>query len=270
VDYSSIRFSDTRRRLARRETNLPDGVTRMIRIKCVSWNVHGGVSSAGQTFDYLEPIQASRPSIAALQEVQVSPGDKGIGDWKRRVASIGLNSAISVQSPSPFSHSRQLAIALLSRFPILAWHEELFPNPVAILGLSKGFHDKGALTTTVTMEGNLTVDIVTIHLYPFHMLDVDERDSKFAELWLAIDDALRPRPRVPRIVLGDFNTEHRTVLLPSLKDGSLTSLFSGIATRENSRSHDDILISTDLEVADCSVMKSESDHYILNADLELR
>lgn len=237
-----------------------------------SWNIHGGMGRDGTPFKVGSFVETVRPAIVALQELQVRRSDCFEGERAGPIGDLELpglpNIAVAPFSPSQFDPDRLLAVATLSSFDVVRFDRLVFPNPKAYVEGWDTFHDKGALVCTVQLP-HTQLDLVALHLYPFYMLDVDEGSPQFGEMWSEIDDAIRPRAEVPRIVLGDFNTEKRVHLLASLRDGALSSVFDDRPTRDDGRSHDDILVSNGVRVVGSELRPSPSDHHLLAVTVEI-
>lgn len=242
----------------------------MTEVHVASWNIHGGLDRGGQSFDYWRILDNYALDVAAIQELQVSLEGKVPESCRESALKMGLTDLTHhAFSLSPFDSGNLLAVALATKRPQHLTDVREFTNPSLMVDGGEGLHDKGALRSVLRFDDGTEVDVLSVHLFPFRRLRVDEAASMFNEVWDDIDRAIAPTPGIPRIVMGDFNSENRGVILPSLQNSSLTSVFDGIATRPNGAAHDDILISPEWTVLDAGVVETASDHHLLWARLRL-
>lgn len=231
-----------------------------------TWNLHGGRDEDGRPFRFADRLARLGADLVGLQELELDGGTGATGLSKESGFEYAIAQAFS---DSPFSRDGELAVGLLSETPFVRTEVVTLPNPVRTLNISPTFHDKGLLVAEIAWQG-VTIDVIALHLFPFHRVSLDARDPALRSLWEEVDERLRPRPGVPRIVLGDFNTPHRAELLTCLRRGELQSLFLDTSTRDNGQSHDDILMSAQWEAQQCQNVPTESDHNLLLASIALR
>ena len=234
-----------------------------------TWNIHGGRDRKGRSFHFEERVARINADVVGLQELELERAANA------RFESIGVledsgfeHSIVRAFSDSPFSADTELAIALLSLTAFACTDTVVLPNYVRSTGLNPTFHDKGLIISEIFWR-NTIVDVIALHLFPFHMVGLDARDPCLRPLWSELDELLRPRPDVPRIIMGDFNTTHRFELLRCLQLGELRSVFLNSSTRDNGQSHDDILVSTQWHPRQLHNILTESDHNLLTANLVL-
>ncbi len=231
-----------------------------------TWNLHGGRDEDGRPFRFADRLARLGADLVGLQELELDGGFEATGLPKESGFEYAIAKAFS---DSPFSREGGLAVGLLSAAPFVRTETVTLPNPVRTLNISPTFHDKGLLVAEIVRAG-VTIDVIALHLFPFHRVSLDARDPALRSLWEEIDERLRPRPGVPRIVLGDFNTPHRFDLLTCLQRGELQSLFLDASTRDNGLAHDDILVSAQWQAQQCQNVPTESDHNLLLATVALR
>jgi endonuclease/exonuclease/phosphatase family metal-dependent hydrolase len=234
-----------------------------------TWNIHGGRNRKGRPFHFVESIAHLGADVIGLQELELHRVESGGSEATDVLKDSEFEYSITrAFSDSPFSPAAELAVALLSSEPFSGTDAVVLPNPVRSMNINPTFHDKGLIVSEICWR-NTTVDVITLHLYPFHRIGMDARDPRLRPLWAELDELLRPRPNVPRIILGDFNTPHRFELLKSLQLGELRSMFLNSASRDDGQSHDDILISAQWLPQQLRNIRTESDHNLLIADLIL-
>lgn len=238
-------------------------------ISVATWNVHGCRTRTGGRFMLQDRIGTVTPDILALQEVELQgPSESSRGSIQELRTASFESTAVATFSASPFSPQGQLAVALMSKARLRSRRALTFPNVVSSEGMASDFHDKGIVFAEVQV-GDAVVDVASLHLFPFHRVNIDERDERLLSFWAQVDSMIRPRPTVPRIVMGDFNSVHRYELLPSLREGELHGLFRGAPTRDDGRPHDDILVTRDWVLLEAENVRTESDHNFLSAKLRL-
>jgi len=233
-----------------------------------TWNIHCGRDRQGKPFDFGNQISRTGADIVGLQEVEIH----GLLDEATANEAFRDNgfqhAAAQIFSASPFDDSAGLAVAILSSFEIKHSTRTVLPNPIRTMNIAPAFHDKGIITVQVPWMGSV-IDVVALHLFPFHWVGMDDYDSSLEILWRELDELLTPRANVPRIVLGDFNTSHRAQLLNCIRLGRLMSTFLDLPSRDNGESHDDILVSPEWTMKKRESLHTESDHKLLIASFSL-
>jgi len=238
-------------------------------LTAATWNVHGGRDRKGHPFHFAERIARAGADIVGLQELELEyAANTGVEPIGVLNDSGFEHSIVQAFSDSPFSSNAKLAIALLSFAPFVRAETVSLPNVVRSMGVDSSFHDKGAIVSEISWL-NTTIDVVALHVFPFHRVGLDARDPRLRPVWAKLDELIRPRANVPRIILGDFNTSHRFELLRSLQLGELTSIFLNSPSRDDGQSHDDILVSTHWHPGQLHNIRTESDHNLLIASLTL-
>ena len=238
-------------------------------LRVATWNIHGGRDRNGKPFDFENRISKISVDIVGLQELEVrrSPGCE-VKDVDS-LRSSGLEYSIAeVFSDSPFDQSAGLAVALLGSTSFTNPIAAALPNPVRTMKIDPTFHDKGIVISEITWMDS-TIDIVSLHLFPFHRVGLNARDPRLRVVWDELDDLLKPRLNIPRIILGDFNTPYRSDLLRCIQLGELKSTFSDTPTRDSGDSHDDILASAQWCLTKRHNIRTESDHNLLVANFAI-
>jgi endonuclease/exonuclease/phosphatase family metal-dependent hydrolase len=233
-----------------------------------TWNIHCGRDRRGEPFDYSSQVSMTGADIVGLQEVEIYGLLNGSAA-KEVFRNDGYQHATAqIFSASPFDDSAGLAVAILSSVEIGHSAKTVLSNPIRAMNIEPAFHDKGIITSQISWIGSV-IDIVALHLFPFHRVGMDDRDPSLEIVWRELDELLTPRANVPRIVLGDFNTPHRAQLLDCIRLGHLNSTFLDLPSRDSGESHDDILVSPEWTLKKRESLHTESDHNLLIASFSL-
>lgn len=243
--------------------HVPPGLT------AATWNIHGGRDRKGRPYHFEERVAQVGADVFGLQELELHRVAGGEFESTDLLPDSAFEYSIAQAfSDSPFSGDAGLAVALLSSIALASKHTVILPNPMRSMDIDPNFHDKGLIVSEIFWR-NTTIDVMTLHLFPFHRAGLDARDSRLRPLWAELDELLRPRPDAPRIILGDFNTPYRFELLRCLQLGELKSTFLNSSSRDDGQSHDDILVSAQWHPRHLRNIRNESDHNLLIANLAL-
>lgn len=233
-----------------------------------TWNIHGGRDREERRFPFVKRLARIGADVIGLQELELhSTTDEDFECTDLKDSGFEY-STVKAFSRSPFTSDAELAVGLLSRVPFVSTNTAMLPNPVRTMGMDPTFHDKGLILSEIFWS-NTTIDVISLHLFPFHRLGLDARDRSLQLVWAELDELLSPRPSIPRIVLGDFNTPYRFELLRCLQVGQLRSMFLNSPSRDDGQSHDDILVSGQWHPQQIHNIHTESDHNLLTANLVL-
>jgi endonuclease/exonuclease/phosphatase family metal-dependent hydrolase len=237
-------------------------------LTAATWNIHGGRDRKRRQFQYAHYAGSIGADVVGLQELELHRVTGGGYECIGLKDSGFEHSEVQAFSDSPFSSDADLAVALLSCATFISTDAVMLPNPVRSMGIDPTFHDKGLILSEIVWN-NTAIDVMSLHLFPFHRIGLDARDPRLQIVWSILDELLPPRPNVPRIILGDFNTPYRFELLKCLQLGELRSMFLNSPSRDDGESHDDILVSSQWRPRQLRNMPTESDHNLLVANLVL-
>lgn len=239
-------------------------------IKVGTWNVHGGRSREGQLLGegYVERVVGDQSlDVVALQETELtSEGESLMFASESNVRTWPI-------CPSDVSPDGRCGLSIVSRpgrTDLAKWRLARLTNP----GLTREMDDSvwksfdKAFVVGEVSCGSRSIVVVNLH---FHAFRIFRRDpSEFPSLW----EELARRIEVaagsePTVVMGDFNSEDRNLLLRYYR-GSLTSLVAGKSTTPMGLSLDDILVSPHLTARDVRIVPTLSDHHLCSALLSMR
>ncbi len=184
-------------------------------------NVSGGLVFAGQKYgemlfskvsldSYINYFKGRAIDVLSLSEVHLE--DKTHSEMVARIAGeLGLKHHASLAlSESHLDSSKQLGMAVISRYPIISQEEFTIPSPKLEVDRPNGDHwvmfDKGGQRVYLDVDGT-EVALVNFSYFPFHHFGrrVDEPD--FKPLREELLHVLGDNPKhVPTIVTGDFNS----------------------------------------------------------------
>jgi len=249
-------------------------MTHVLRIG--TWNLHEakpaehGCGDADEArVEIIDLLLRNKLDIVALQEV----------DFHEESRSRTLNAikhatplkyiAYSVLSESSFYPAARSGIAIASRFPLNNVVRRFLDNP-DLIGEFEGtpirMFDKGYVSAALTVAGNI-ISFVSLHAFPFHIFGRGADEATFKPIWSSLSADLVRLAAVPLIVCGDFNTSRRDLLS---NNGDLK--FSRAITRQptyRDESLDDMLFTSQFELADVKVMDNFSDHRFCFAEVAL-
>lgn len=185
-------------------------------------NITGGMLFAGSTYgemlfskvsleSYIDYFKTKTIDVLSLSEVHLE--DKATSAMVQRIAqALGMQHHASLAlSNSHLDTSKQLGMAVVSRYPILEQEEFIIPSPKLEVTKPNGekwtMFDKGGQRATLDVDGK-EVELVNFSYFPFHHFGrrVDEPD--FAELRQQLVDVLLGSSKnTPTIITGDFNNK---------------------------------------------------------------
>lgn len=238
-----------------------------------TWNIHEGVpvppggEPAGEIARFLAGVD-----LVALQEVALAP-DGGFAE-SGPLASAGLTcQATFPMSASALFAGRRMGVAIASRWPCGGARRVLLTNPglrVSAGGRELATHDKGLLAVRARV-GEHAVWFATTHVFPFYKFGRDAREPAFAAVWQELAagvDALAGLARLPVLLGGDFNTEHRELLTGRLAGRFLRGV-TGTPTYRGIES-DDVIYSPGLALRGTRVIPTFSDHDLCVCEFEFQ
>lgn len=222
----------------------------MRNISLLSWNIHESISvRSNSRFNYAEKIEDA--DIALIQEAPF--------DFETKISEEMFVETWMLE-PSVAFAGNQMGLAIVSRYPILNVERITFPNP----GWRKDdvkpplfSHPKGALLAEVE-HPERTLKVASIHLLPPRIFDIGDSSDDALEYVGEVAGTLELGSSLLDLVAGDFNTEIRGEFL--IHSGFRSTVL-GQQTRYSGSSHDDILLSKELELIDALIESGDSDHH---------
>lgn len=237
----------------------------------MTYNIQSGHGNLEAT---AAAIRASRADVVALQEVDVHWAERSeFADQATILGGrLGMNVLFApiyrLPAGAPGQPVREFGVALLSRFPVVAWRNDTLtrlstqvPNPVPAPA-------PGLLDATLDVHG-IRVRALNTHLD--YRADPRVRRMQVAEMLAYIG-----APDVPMIVFGDLNATPNAPelapLLARLHDAWSPAYGGGFTYPADSASKriDYVLVSSQFVVHDATVPDTQaSDHRPLIVDLSL-
>lgn len=192
-------------------------------MKIIYSNICGGLIFAGQTYgemlfskvspgNYIEYFREKDADIISLSEVHLE--DKTNSLMVEHIAKeLGMpyHSALALDA-SHLDTSKQMGMAVISRYPIISQEELLIPSPGIKVVRPNGEHwtmlDKGGQRVNLQIDNNI-VSIINFSYFPFHhfnrRLDEPEFNSLRQQL---IEILLGKNEAASTIITGDFNNKN--------------------------------------------------------------
>jgi len=185
-------------------------------------NVSGGLVFAGKTYgemlfrkisveSYIEYFKTRQIDILSLSEVHLE--NKTTSKMVEHIArELGLKHHASLAlSGSHLDTSKQLGMAVISRYPITAQEEFAIPSPKLEVTRPNGEHwvmlDKGGQRVILDVDGK-AIGLVNFSYFPFHHFGRRVDEPKFKELRRQLLDVLIANDKnTPTIITGDFNNK---------------------------------------------------------------
>lgn len=182
-------------------------------------NISGGLIFAGKTYgemlfskvsleNYLDYYRSKALDILCLSEVHLE--DTYSSEMVARLArELGLpHHAALALSQSHLDTSKQLGMAVISRYPIIDHAEFTIPSPGLEVDRPNGDHwkmfDKGAQRVTLDIDGR-AVAVVNFSYFPFHHFNRRVVEPEFKPLREQLLQILVHDQNTPTIITGDFN-----------------------------------------------------------------
>ncbi len=241
--------------------------------------------------EYIEYFRRFQPDILSLSEIHLENAEcleNAESDNDRHLCSSEMVRTIAMeldltyvrcfpQSPSHLDTSKNLGVAILSKFPIVSYETFFLPNPKLEISKSDGSHwimfDKGAQKVTLDIEGDL-VNVVNLHYFPFHHFGRKLNEKAFSDIRIALVNLLAPEDDTPTIVTGDFNNRGITLAeaFPELfLDNKFQEAMLAETTVVGLKDQFDHILYTPgrLQIKHCETERNLSDHYALFAEMIL-
>lgn len=226
-------------------------------VSVVTWNIHGGVSVNGGLIAVAESLEPQAPDLVALQEFP----HKSVGSITGLAADLGLSHSIYWEVGS----EDRTGLAIISRWPLKNSRCLVADAPPkSITSGSRGLtaHRKGALVVDVQRGQNL-LRFASVHLLPFHIFGLAEDRVEARQIWAQLASGVVDGAPGGVIIGGDFNGPPVLRLSPpALRNVRAQSAIDVRSTRDDGRSHDDVLFSSEFQARDVHVIETESDHHL--------
>ncbi len=212
--------------------------------------------------DVASVIKRQNPDVVALQEADGPSAWSGSFDHVQYVAEkAGI--VYSIRGEHVKRKNTSYGTAILSDYPMNTCASVRFPP-------SPPTFPKGFVISTITVPGNSSVDVVSVHL-DFSRKTVREQQA------LAIVDLLMKRKR-PLIVMGDFNCEWTSkektlhVLMDELQLRAYRPGAKNMVTfPKSSKRLDWILVSPEFDFISYDIISDTiSDHQSVIADVKFK
>jgi endonuclease/exonuclease/phosphatase family metal-dependent hydrolase len=239
-------------------------------IDVVTWNIHGGKTPGGDSYDFAGELSRFEADVVALQEIDV-PRDQADSAHARELRQRTRYDHVIVASLSESHHdpSARLGIALLSRIPFNQTQLVSLPNPNLRNASGEISHDRAVLKASITV-GDLHYEIACVHMVSFFHFGVYNEAHRFTNVWTALSRALSAtRKGVVSIAMGDFNSHKRYELIEQLRSETMRSSFFFHPSKISRAFDDDILVSSSLVVTELDRITTSSDHDLLHARIAL-
>jgi endonuclease/exonuclease/phosphatase family metal-dependent hydrolase len=241
-------------------------------LRVMTYNIQSGHGALDGT---IAAIRESAPDVVALQEVDVHWADRSA--FADQATILGERLAMSVRfariyripNVDPAAPPREFGVALLSKFPIVAWRND------TITRLSTQDTSPVPGPAPGLLEARLDAGGTTIRVFNTHLDyrgDPSVRRLQVSEMLRAIDAS-----SMPTIVFGDLNAAsdapELAPLMRRLRDAWPASAGPGFTyPAENPvKRIDYVLVSSEFDVRSATVPATEaSDHRPVVVDLVLR
>ncbi len=191
-------------------------------LRIVFENISGGMVMAGKSHgemlfsrvsleEYITYFQHYQPDILCLTEVHME-GKTGKSEMVETIASrLELPAYRCLyQSRSHLDTSKDMGIAVLSRYTIKDYTPFALPNPRLEVERPDGSHwkmlDKGAQRLRLDVHGRL-ITVFNLHYFPFHHFHRSICEQDFARIRRELVDILLTDQHTPTIITGDFNNK---------------------------------------------------------------
>lgn len=255
-------------------------------MRVLSWNIAGAHMFAGSTEDaisyeeedldyFITQIKDSKSDIILLQESH-TPLAKNLPSHEEKIA-MQLGYAYFVNQEYGNSHIKtgeQLALAIISKYPITHSYFHKLPNPQLTVKRPNGDTwvtlDVGFLTCEIKYNGQ-TISVANCHLVPLHYFHRDYMEQDFQNIRDDISQLLLQLLVKPTLVGGDFNFSNlKQLLAPVFGSNKYEEAFENIETTPGRGQQDHILFSHHWKLQNHQVEKAKSDHYKCICDFVIK
>lgn len=258
-------------------------------LKIVTWNINGliGKNLSGQFAEKsaIDIIQESNekygsalkkigPDFICLQEVH------SMGNTYSQTKDIAEIAEFKYFKELPLDDSHhikkknlKIGISIISRHEIIESKINLLTNPnIEVQKKNEVWksHDKGFISIKINIPPIGDVNIISIHLLPFHRFNIDINDYRIIKCWKELDYMLSNYSNGLTIIGGDFNRNNVSSLLKGLFNNHHFQDVNFEKTTHRATFFDHIIISNNLHIINKKVFDNfdYSDHYPCFAEVE--
>jgi exonuclease III len=240
-------------------------------LRIATWNICGRrvnnspeVAPAGAVE---EVIHRERPDILCLQEVHFYEGEPEV-QLLKELSSAGLDNFIGLPlSRSHLDESARLGVGIASAWPLSGKYAFWLSNPglqASVDGEWWDMHDKGMIGCRVKTSQIPSIQVFSLHLFPFHAFRIEGEEEYVAEMWSEFwkyADSLIGED--PVILAGDFNQEKRELSAErwSMKKWYFSA--EGCVTTTWGLPADDVVVSFQPRQVAVRLVPTFSDHYFV-------
>jgi endonuclease/exonuclease/phosphatase family metal-dependent hydrolase len=211
--------------------------------------------------------------ILCLQEVHFY-GDSPDEQLVTELRSAGLEYFVGRPfSPSHLDESALLGVAVASTRPLTETHVVRLSNP-GLTALVRGnqwvLHDKGMIGCRVDLPGAASLDVYSLHLFPFFEFGVSEDDQQVTEMWQEFWSCVDTLSESDRTILaGDFNQQQREAPAEKWSKRSWNFCLDSTSTVTNGLALDEVALDWRPTLYQLQVIPNFSDHHLAVVDLRL-
>ena len=237
-----------------------------------TWNIGGGILGASHQRTAVPSLShhvcvltTHQPDVICLQEAHEF-GDRS-GQTQELAARAGFAHAVWYPvSPSHLVDGAQLALGVLSRFPLRGFTFRSLPAPRLEATGPGGepwvLHDKGYLVGRIQLPDG-DVSLVNGHFFPLHRFGVSPADPQFTPLCRQFTlDLLALSAAGPTLAGIDLNhSSPGEVLGEALLPGRLTNAIADTPTTPDGSQRDYLLHDDLTRVLGTHVVPTRSDHF---------
>lgn len=241
-------------------------------IKLATWNIGGGILGASHQRGgipspdyYASVLRQHAPDVVCLQEAHDYLGRR---ESQPHYLARRAGYPHVVSFPTSASHlagDANLALAVLSRFPLGNAVYRQFPNPgltgTGPDGEAWSLADKGYMITKVDLGGR-QVGLINGHCFPLRYFGARATDPGFAGVWdMLTRDMLTLKESGPAVVAVDLNHDPiEDVLNEVLRRDRYINAFANTATAVKGAKRDFVLYEQGMRLLSATVTATESDH----------
>lgn len=241
-------------------------------VKLATWNIGGGILGESHQKDgvpsldyHVSVLREHNPDVVCLQEAHDYRGTReGQVEYLARSAGYRYSASFPV-SESHLEKGAQLALGVLSRFPLKNSVYKQFPNPCLMTvgpdGDSWTLHDKGYAAVAVDL-GHLEFGLLNAHCFPLRRFGASPVEPRFTRMWdmLAADLAALKLGR-PAFAAMDMNYERvQDLLAEVLHPGGYVNALESTDTTPKGVQQDYILYDHAVRLLATTVTATKSDH----------
>jgi endonuclease/exonuclease/phosphatase family metal-dependent hydrolase len=260
-------------------------------IRVVTWNIGQGIDSIPDLHDkgsedvtgfllrnlnekVANALREVSADFVCLQEVHflgnIYSQTKEIAD----LAGYEYYSDFSLDNSHHFlTEGLRLGVSVLAKHKIIDTQLHMLMNPdIKTQQENRKIwhtHDKGFIVVKSNLVGIGNVNVISIHLLPFHRFNLNATDNRVLSVWRELDAELSFYADRRTLICGDFNQNNLSSLLPILFNnyGFKDTCFDKPTHRDVFFDH--IVVSADFNVLRSKVadIYNYSDHYLCIAEV---